>query len=90
MDFIKSKFDNICLLLLVVLVSILIYRADIHGGSIKLLDWLMQTATTILGAYIGLTQAARVAWKSNGGNGNGTKIESTVTGTGTVATSTTK
>lgn len=84
MEFLKSKFDNICLLLLVTLIAVMIYRADIHGGSVKLLDWLMQTATTILGAYIGLTQAARVAWNKPNGGTNGTKVESTVTGTATV------
>jgi hypothetical protein len=72
---------------LVILVGLAIYRADLHGGSVKLLDWLMQTATTVLGAYIGITQAARVAWKQNGNGGSNGK-QPTANGSGSLPTST--
>lgn len=66
MDFIKAKFDNLCLVILIILfVGTLMWFQD--KSDDKVVAWFEQTITTVLGAYIGLTQAARMPWKQNGG-----------------------
>lgn len=88
MDFLKSKFDNLSLFVLIVLLVGLMVYAD-RAGSDKFVAWMEQTVTTVLGAYIGLTQASRLPWpgkSSNGGtNGNDTKtaVGSTTSGAST-------
>lgn len=68
MDFLKAKFDNLCLVFLIVLlVCVLMWFQD--KSDDKVVAWFEQTITTVLGAYIGLTQAARLPWKPQNGNG---------------------
>lgn len=38
-------------------------------GDVDLLAWVEQALTTVLGAYIGLTQASRLSWNKGGNNG---------------------
>lgn len=64
-DFFKSKFDNLSLFVLIILlVGVMVYADRL--SSDKLAAWLEQTVTTVLGAYIGLTQAHRVPWLKGG------------------------
>ena len=79
MEFIKSKFDNLCLVFLIVLlVAVLLFFAVKLDD--KVVAWLEQTITTVLGAYIGLTQAHRIPWpnKTNGNGGNANDVPSKV------------
>jgi hypothetical protein len=69
-DFWKAKFDNICLFLAMCLVAWMIIHFVHHATDSSAIAWAETTFTTILGAYIGLTQAHRLVNKSNG-NGNG-------------------
>lgn len=70
-DWLKLKFDNLSLLgLILVLIGVLVYSDRL--GSDKLVSWMEQTITTVLGAYIGLTQAGRTPWKGQGTNGTTT------------------
>jgi hypothetical protein len=85
-DFLKAKFDNICLFLAMMLLSGMILHLVHHQDNPSALTWAEQTFTTVLGAYIGLTQAARIPWKSqpNGGSTNGTTNTSTTASIPTV------
>jgi len=70
-DFIKAKFDNLCLFAAMGMLAGLILHLAHHDPDSSTLTWATQTFTTVLGAYIGLTQAARLPWNKNGGtNGN--------------------
>lgn len=71
LQFLQAKFDNISLFIAMLLLAWMIVHFVHHTDNPTALTWAEQTFTTVLGAYIGLTQAARVAWKSQGGNGNG-------------------
>ena len=69
-QFFKIKFDSFSLMGLVVLLIGVMMWADAHSSD-KLESWLQQTTTTVLGAYIALTQVTRQAWQGqqkNGGN----------------------
>lgn len=59
----RMKFDNVSLLFLIlVLIGILTFSKKL-GFEGDLVSWLMQTATVVVGAYIGLTQGnARQPW----------------------------
>jgi hypothetical protein len=81
-DFFKTKFDNICLVgLIVFLVCVLVYFQD--KSDDKVVAWFEQAITTVMGAYIGLTQAHRLPW-ANGKNG-GTNVSTTTVNAGTPA-----
>jgi len=76
-DFLKGKFDNICLVgLIIILVGVLMWFQD--KSDDKVVAWFEQTITTVLGAYIGLTQAHRLPWpnKTNGNGGNTNDVSS--------------
>ncbi len=81
--FFKTKFDSICCVFLVIGFVAVMMWADVHSSD-KFLSWLEQSATTILGTYLGIAQP----WRKNGGNGNGTTSSSTTSKDG-VATSST-
>lgn len=68
-DFLKSKFDNISLLLVMVLLGVMVLHIMHHHGDEAVTTWVEQTFTTVLGAYIGLTQAHRIPWGKGGTNG---------------------
>jgi hypothetical protein len=89
--FFKAKFDNLSLFIMISAMLAIMMWADIHSSD-KFLSWLEQTATTVLGAYIGLTQASRAAWNKNGGsNGNGaTTATSSISSTPSTNVSVTK
>lgn len=72
MDFLKSKFDNLLLFILIMLMLIVLLHVTHDKGDDALVAWLEQALTTVLGAFIGLTQASRVAFSKSqtGGNGN--------------------
>ena len=74
MDFIKGKFDNICLFVIIIVLVFVMKWADNHSSD-NFLAWLEQTTTVVLGAYIGLTQAARLPWGKQGGGTNGTQTQ---------------
>ena len=75
LEFLKAKFDNISLVFILVLfVGVLMWFQD--RADDKVVAWFEQTITTVLGAYIGLTQAGRIAWNKQGGT-NGTQGSST-------------
>lgn len=86
-DFLKAKFDSISLFVAMALLAFMIlhlvhrdYGSNVASVS---LTWAEQTFTTVLGAYIGLTQAARLSPKSNGGTNGTTTNSTTTTGTTT-------
>jgi hypothetical protein len=64
----RMKFDNVSLLfLIIVLIGILTFSKKL-GFADELVSWLMQTATVVVGAYIGLTQGnARQPWSATPG-----------------------
>ena len=74
-EFIKTKFDSLCLVFLIVLLTGVLMWFQ-NKADDKVVAWFEQTITTVLGAYIGLTQAARVAWKQNGNGGNTNDVPS--------------
>jgi hypothetical protein len=82
--FVQAKFDNISLFVAMSLLAWMIVHFVHHNDNTTALTWAEQTFTTVLGAYIGLTQAARIAWNNKPTNGgtNGTpvipKVESPV------------
>jgi hypothetical protein len=77
-DFLKSKFDNISLFLALCLLSGMIIHFVHHATDTSALNWAETTFTTVLGAYIGLTQAHRLPWSNKNGGTNGTpKVENT-------------
>ena len=83
--FIKTKFDTICCVFLIIGFVAVMMWADVHSSD-KFLSWLEQSATTILGTYLGIIQP----WKNkNGGNGNGTTTSTSSSGDGAVVSSTT-
>jgi hypothetical protein len=63
-SFLKSKFDNICLILMIVFLVCILVWVDKHGNG-DFEKWLQTFATGFAGAYLGLLTAARQAWKSN-------------------------
>ena len=72
MDFIKSKFDNISLVIMFfVLIGVMMWFQEKLDD--KVVAWLEQTITTVLGTYLGLTQAHRLINKSGNGGTNGTQ-----------------
>lgn len=78
MDFLRSKFDNLALLFLIlILIGVVMYGGKL--GDEKLVAWLEQTVTTVLGAYIGLTQSPRQPWVKQNGGTSETKVTGTVT-----------
>jgi hypothetical protein len=86
--FIKTKFDTICCVFLIIGFVAVMMWADVHSSD-KFLSWLEQSATTILGTYLGIIQP----WKNkNGGSGNGSTTSSSTTtdGSSTVTSSVTK
>ena len=66
MEFLKSKFDNMSLFVALMMMSGMIIHFIHHSADVQALAWAETTFTTILGAYIGLTQAHRVMPKTNG------------------------
>lgn len=84
-SFLKSKFDNICLVCLVLIFVCLLTWVDKHGNS-EFEKWLEELAAGAMGAYLGLITAARQAWEKKtqdlSPNGN---HKVTVTETGTTA-----
>jgi hypothetical protein len=86
--FIKTKFDTICCVFLIMGFVAVMMWADVHSSD-KFLSWLEQSATTILGTYLGIIQP----WKNkNGGSGNGSTTSSSTTtdGSSTITSSVTK
>lgn len=67
MDFLKSKFDNLCLFALLIFMGLLLLHMSHDKADVDLITWLEQALTTVLGAYIGLTQSSRLSWNKNGG-----------------------
>lgn len=88
-DFLKAKFDNISLFVAMGLLAGMIMHLVHHDSASASLTWAEQTFTTVLGAYIGLTQASKYIQKTNGGNGNGISTNATVSGTSTSTATTT-
>jgi Tfp pilus assembly protein PilZ len=78
LDFLKSKFDNLCLVGLLVFMILILLHMSHDKADADLVAWLEQALTTVLGAYIGLTQAGRVAWNKPQGGTNGTKTNGVV------------
>lgn len=76
MDFLKSKFDNISLFVLIMCMMLLLLHISHDKQDDQLLSWVEQAITTVLGAYIGLTQASRSVWNKQGGT-NGTQVVNT-------------
>jgi len=72
MDFLKSKFDSLCLFALLVLMGVLLLHVSHDKADVDLVSWLEQALTTVLGAYIGLTQVSRSQWKNGGTNASST------------------
>ena len=69
--FLKSKFDNICLLVVIVFLVCLLTWVDKHGNG-DYEKWLEVFIAGFGGAYLGLITASRQAWqKTTGSNGNG-------------------
>lgn len=86
-EFLKSKFDNICLVgLIVFLVGVLMWFQS--SSDDKVVAWFEQAITTVMGAYIGLTQAHRLPWVNgkNGGVNGTTTTDATVTSSSTTVT----
>ena len=84
MDFLKTKFDNISLLvLLFVMMGVLLHMSHDKVDA-DLVAWLEQALTTALGAYIGLTQAHRLPWPNKNGGTNAS--QTTVGASATPAT----
>jgi hypothetical protein len=81
LEFLKSKFDNISLFIVLVLLMLLMLHITHHHGDENVMGWMEQTFTTVLGAYIALTQVHRVAWNKPNGGQNGTKKDDSSTGT---------
>jgi hypothetical protein len=70
-SFIKSKFDNISLIFLIIFLVSLLTWVDKHGNG-DYEKWLEVFAAGIGGAYLGLITASREAWnKTQNNNGNG-------------------
>lgn len=64
--FLQSKFDNICLMVLIVFLVCLLTWADKHNNG-DYVKWLEVFSAGIGGAYLGLITASRQAWaKQNG------------------------
>lgn len=61
-SFFKSKFDNICLIFLIVFLVGLLTWTDKHGNS-DYVKWLEVFTAGIGGAYLGLITASRQAWE---------------------------
>lgn len=61
-SFFQSKFDNICLMLLIVLLVSLLTWADKHNNG-DFVKWLEVFTAGIGGAYLGLITASRQAWQ---------------------------
>ena len=67
-DFFKAKFDNLCLVLMFfILIGVMMWFQEKLDD--KVVAWLEQTITTVLGTYLGLTQAHRLINKMNGNGG---------------------
>lgn len=82
MDFLKSKFDNLSLFVLIMCMMLLLLHMSHDKQDDQLLSWVEQATTTVLGAYIGLTQASRAVWNKGGTNGTTpSNTNSTVPGT---------
>jgi len=79
LDFLKSKFDNLCLFALIMIMLAVLVHVTHDKGDADLLAWVEQAATTVLGAYIGLTQASRAAWNKQGGTNGTTTVASGTT-----------
>ena len=52
--------------------GLLLLHVSHDKADVDLVSWLEQALTTVLGAYIGLTQASRVAYKALNGGTNAT------------------
>ena len=63
-SFLKSKFDNICVLLMCVFLVIALIWVDKHGNS-DFEKWLQTFASGFAGAYLALLTAARQPWQKN-------------------------
>lgn len=84
-DFFKSKFDNLCLVGLITFLVVVLMFFEQKSDD-KVVAWFEQTITTVLGAYIGLTQAHRLPWL-NGKNGDTNGQTKNVVTTSTTDTS---
>jgi len=74
-DFVKAKFDNISLVIIFfVLVGVMMWFQEKLDD--KVVAWLEQTITTVLGTYLGLTQAHRLLSKNGNGGTNGSTSSS--------------
>ena len=63
--FIQSKFDNLSLMFLIVMLVLLLVWVDKHGNG-DFEKWLEVFTAGIGGAYLGLITASRQAWSKNG------------------------
>lgn len=70
-DFWKGKFDNICLFAALVLMAFMVIHFVHHSADGASISWAQTTFTTVLGAYIGLTQAHRLTSKPSGNGKDG-------------------
>jgi hypothetical protein len=89
-SFLKSKFDNICLIIVIMFLIGLLTWVDKHGNS-DYEKWLEVFIAGFGGAYLGLITAARQAWEKKTQDINPTGTHKvTVTETGTSADPTAK
>lgn len=74
-SFMQSKFDNISLLFVILVLVGLLVWVDKHGNG-DFEKWLEVFTAGFGGAYLGLITGSRQAWQAahpnNGGNNNGT------------------
>jgi hypothetical protein len=76
MDFLKAKFDNLSLVVMFfVLIGVMMWFQEKLDD--KVVAWLQQTITTVLGTYLGLTQAHRLINKNGNGGTNGSQTPTT-------------
>ena len=61
-SFLKSKFDNLCLIFLIVFLVCLLTWVDKHGNG-DYEKWLEVFIAGFGGAYLGLITASRESWK---------------------------
>ena len=62
--FIKSKFDNLCLILMIVFLVSLLTWVDKHGNG-DYEKWLEVFIAGFGGAYLGLITSSRDSWKKS-------------------------
>lgn len=75
-SFFKSKFDNICLIFLIIFLVCLLTWVDKHGNG-DYEKWLEVFIAGFGGAYLGLITASRESWRKTAAQSNG-KSDSTM------------